>query len=296
MRRWFDRRTLLLFTLPALVLHSLFFVWPVIRGFLFSLTDWNGISRSFNVIGLRNYADLVRDARILDSLGFTLRYVAALVVCVAVFGMASALLIDVQVRGRGVRLKSFFRSLYFYPAVLSLVTVGLVFNQIFLNALPAVGEALGIEWLSASLLARPQTAPLGILIVGVWQGTALPTILFLAGLQSVPVTPIESALVDGAKPHQVFLHVKLPYLIPVLNMVVILTLKNGITMFDYVMAMTGGGPARATESVGLLIYRFAFGGELKFGYGTALSIVLFAVIAMVSVLQIKGLRRLEVVA
>lgn len=296
MKRFLDRYSFVIFTLPAVVLYTFFFIYPMIRGILYSFTDWNGVRRSFSYIGLQNYTRLVKDSRIADSLGFTIQYVALLVIAVVLLSLGMALLLNSKIGGKELRGKRIFRALYFYPAILSLITVGLIFNQIFLQILPEVGKALGIEALSTSLLASQKTAPYGILIVSIWQGIALPTVLFLAGLQAIPESPLESAMMDGANAFQIFWHVKIPFLIPVLNMVGILTLKNGLTVFDYIMAMTGGGPARATESLGLLIYRYAFTSELQFAYGTALSVVLFLIIGGISFLQIRILRNKEVVA
>jgi len=296
MKRLLNTYAFLLFTIPAVFLYTLFFIFPMLQGLLYSFTDWNGVRRSYSFIGFHNYVKMLSDARIAHSLSFTVRYVVMLVILVVVISLGLALLLNVRIRNKPIRLKTFFRSLYFYPSILSLITVGLIFNQIFLNIIPAIGKGLGIDFLSSSLLARQNTAPLGILIVSVWQGVALPTVLFLAGLQSIPDSPIESAMIDGAGPLRIFVSVKFPFLIPTLNMVVILTLKSGLTVFDYIMAMTGGGPAGATESLGLLIYRFAFTGEMKFAYGTAVSVVLFLIIAGISFLQLRMLRRLEVVA
>lgn len=296
MKRFLNTHAFLLFTIPAVTLYTLFFISPMLQGLMYSFTDWNGVRRSYNFIGFQNYVRMIGDTRIAHSLAFTIRYVIMLVILVVLISLCLALLLNTKIRNKPLRMKTFFRSLYFYPSILSLITVGLIFNQIFLHILPAIGKGFGIDFLSTSLLSRQSTAPLGILIVSVWQGVALPTVLFLAGLQSIPDSPIESAMIDGAGPFRIFLSVKLPFLIPTLNMVVILTLKNGLTVFDYIMAMTGGGPAGATESLGLLIYRYAFTGEMKFSYGTSVSVVLFLIIAGISFLQLRTLRRLEVVA
>lgn len=190
-------------------------------------------------------------------------------------------------------MKSLIRSIYFFPVVISLVTVGLIFNQIFYQGLPLIGKALHIEMLSKNILANSKLALYGVLFVNLWQGVAIPTVLFIAGLQSVPEDLVEAAKIDGASGFQRFRSVVFPFLIPVMNIVLVLTLKAGLTLFDYVMAMTGGGPGRATESIGILIYSFAF-QEMRFSYGITLSVVLFFIIAVVSVIQMKILSRLEV--
>lgn len=174
-----------------------------------------------------------------------------------------------------------------------MITVGLIFNQLFSQALPAFGKAVGSDMLSRNLLSNPDLAFFGLLFVSLWQGLAIPTLLFLAALQSVPKDLLEAASLDGATPWQRFRSVVIPFLIPTLNIVVILSAKSGLTAFDYIMAMTGGGPGRTTESVGLLVYNFAF-QEFKFSYASSLAIVLFVIIAIVSIVQIRSMSRLEV--
>ena len=181
---------------------------------------------------------------------------------------------------------TFFRSVYFIPAVLSLVTVGLIWNELFLRALPVIGKSLGIGFLSTNILGNPKTAMFGVLIVNLWQGCAIPTVLFVAGLQSVPKDLYEAATIDGANAWQKFKAITVPFLIPIITMVVITTTKGGLTIFDYIKAMTDGGPAQATEAIGILIYRHAM-SEGKFAQSVAESMILFVIVAIVSFATIK---------
>lgn len=283
-----DKYSHFLFTLPALLLYSLFFIYPMINGFLYSLTDWDGLSANRQFVGFSNYWKLVQDDRILDSLGFTFKYALALVVATVVLALVIALLLN-RIR----RFQSFFRTSYFFPAVLSMITVGLIWNQLFAHAIPDIGKAIGSEMLSRNLLSDPNWVFYGILFVSLWQGLAIPILLFLAALQSVPKDLLEAASLDGASLFQRFRSVVMPFLIPVLNMIVILTAKSGLTAFDYIVAMTGGGPGRMTESVGLLVYNFAF-QEFKFSYASALAMVIFVIIGIISIVQIRSLSRYEV--
>ncbi|MFD0713506.1 carbohydrate ABC transporter permease [Paenibacillus sp. GCM10027626] len=283
-----DRYSHLLFTLPAVALYAIFFIYPMINGFLYSLTDWDGLSKEKNFIGLSNYKNLITDDRIHGSLGFTFKYAIALVVLTVIFAVIIALLLN-RVR----KFQSFYRTSYFFPAVLSMITVGLIWNQLFAHALPMLGKAIGYAPLSKNILSDPTLAFYGILFVSLWQGLAIPVLLFLAALQSVPKDLLEAASLDGATAVQRFRSVVVPFLIPVLNMVVILTAKSGLTAFDYIVAMTGGGPGKKTETVGLLVYNFAF-QEFKFSYASALAMVIFVIIAIVSFVQIRGMSRYEV--
>lgn len=275
-------------TVPALVLFGIFYMYPMFSGMYYSLTDWDGIRKSFNFIGLQNFFTILTDERVHGSILFTVEYVVELLFFTLIISIVLALILNSRIKMRDV-----VRTVFFFPAVLSLVTIGLVFNELFRVALPEVGKYLGIEFLSSNILSNMETAKYGILIVSLWQWCALPTVLILAGLQSIPESLLEAAKIDGASQLQIFTRIKLPYLIPVLNVVFILTLKNGLTVFDYIFAMTQGGPARSTESLGYLVYNFAF-LDHRFGYSIALATILFVVIGGISLLQMKVLKKFEV--
>lgn len=276
-----QRNTFAIFSLPGFIIYSVFFIFPVLLGFYYSLNNWNGISRSMKFIGIKNYLDIFNDSRFLRALSFNARYVLMLSVSIVVLGIILALLLNQQVRGI-----TFFRAAFFFPAVLSMITVGLIFNQIYYRALPPIGNQLGIQALSRNVLSSPRTAPLGILFVNVWQGVAMPTLLFLAGMQTVPSDLYEASAIDGATYWKRFLHITLPFLRPVLMVVLVLTVKAGITVFDYVKSLTDGGPGGATESVSLLIYSNAF-VESKFSYAVAEAVLIGFLIASISAIQLS---------
>ena len=275
------RITFALMTLPGLLLYSAFFIFPVLMGIYYGMTDWNGITRKFNFIGLANYARIFQDDRFLRALLFNLRYCIMLTVCIVALGIALALLLNSKIKGI-----TAYRAMYFVPAVLSGITVGLIFNQILYRAIPPIGQALGIEFLSKNILSDPKLAVYGILFVNVWQGVAMPTLLVLAGLQSIPADLYEAASLDGANILQQFWYITLPFLVPVLTVVMVLTVKGGLMIFDYIKALTDGGPGGVTESVSLLIYSNAF-SENKYSYAIAEAIIVGIIIALISAVQIS---------
>lgn len=283
-----EKQAHFLYTIPAVILYIVFMMIPFIKGIFYSFTDWNGIAKKFNFIGIKNFVDLMGDRRIIGSISFTLRYTIILMILTTIIALFLAILLDRKMKFRGL-----VRTVYFFPAVLSMIVIGLIFNQIFLNVLPGIGKTLNIEFLSHNILANKTGAFWGLLFVNLWQGLAIPTVLFLAGLQSVPAELIDAASIDGATSWKRFWSIKFPYLIPAMNMVVILSLKAGLTSFDHIMAITQGGPNKATESIGLLIYRYAF-SEFKFSYANALAVVLFILIGIVSLIQVKGMNKFEV--
>lgn len=277
-----------LFVLPSLVLYSIFSILPILLGIYYSFTDWDGIKKNYKFTGLKNYTKMFSDKRFLHSVSFNLRYTVLLVLGITILSVCIALLLNQKIKFR-----SFFRSAYFFPAVISALTGGLIFNQIYGKGIPFIGAALGLEFLEKNILTSKIGAQFGILFVNLWQGVAIPTVLVLSALQTVPEELLESASLDGASRSQLFRYLIFPFLLPTISIIIILNLKAGLMLYDYVMALTTGGPARATESLTMLIYTQAF-DEMKFSYSIAESIVVSAVIIAVSVLQIWHTNRKKV--
>ena len=277
-----------LFCLPGFIAYCVFLIFPILMGIYYSFMDWNGISKSYNFIGFANYAKLFTDKKFGEALLFNFRYTIMLIVGVVVISVVLALLLNKEFKGR-----SFFRTLYFLPAVLSMITVSLVFKQVFFYVMPAIGKALGIEALSTNILASKQNAIYGVLFVHLWQGVALPTLLFLAGLQTIPTELYEAAAIDGANGWQQFKHITVAYLIPTLSVVLVLLVKQGLMVFDYVKSMTAGGPGTATQTIALLIYNNGFERN-RYSYSIAQAIATGLIIALISAIQIQASNRKKV--
>ena len=274
-------QVLFLFTLPILIMYCVFFIVPLLMGMKNSFTDWSGTSADYNFIGITNYIKIFQDERFRNALVFNFKYTFLLTVATVVISLIVAVVLNQKIKARG-----FFRSIYFLPAILSLVTVGLIWNELFYRMIPAIGEATGWSLFQSSWLGSPKLAMYAILIVNLWQGCATPIVLLIAGLQSVPVDLYEAASIDGATAWEKFKCITIPYLIPVLNIVIVTCVKGGLTTFDYIKAMTDDGPMQSTESVGILIYNHAM-QEGKFGYSVAESMILFVIIALVSIVTMR---------
>ncbi len=281
--RGFSERklTLGLFVVPGFLMYSIFFILPILLGAYYSLTDWNGISPKFHFVGLQNYIRIISDSAFKKALSFNFKYTAILMIGTCVIGITLALFLNSKIKGR-----SFFRALYFFPAVLSMLTVSLIFNQIFYRVIPALGSKMGSTTFSSNILANKNLAVYGILFVHLWQGVALPTLLFLAGLQTIPEELYEAAALDGATGFKKFRYITIRYLMPTLSVVLVLTLKSGLMVFDYIKSMTEGGPGGATQSIALLIYNDGF-VKNRYSYGIAEAILAGLIIAFISAVQIK---------
>lgn len=282
------RLTHAIFVIPSLLLYTFFSILPILLGIYYSFTNWNGIARNYKFIGLDNYKRMFTDARFLRAVRFNLKYAIMLILCIVLLSLVMGMMLNRNIPG-----KSFFRAAYFFPAVISLITSGLIFNQIYGYVLPELGKMAGIGFLGKNILASPKTAILGILITHVWQGTAVPTVLIMAGLQTVPEELKEAAMLDGATSFQVFRYITLPFLLPVISMILVLVLKDGLMVYDYILTLTTGGPAGATESITMLLFRQGF-EEMKFSYAIAQAITVAVVIIAVSVMQIRFTNRKKV--
>lgn len=270
----------LLFTAPGFFLYSFFFIMPVIMGIYYSTTDWDGITKSYNFIGFDNYLKIFRTGQFTDALFFTIKYTVLLVVFTIVFGLGIAMLLNRKIKGR-----TFFRGIYFIPAVLSSLTVGLIFNKICYYIIPVIGKFLHIQAISQNPLADKNLAMWVILFVNLWQGLCIPTLLFLAGLQSVPTDLYDGAALDGASAWDIFRYITVPFILPVVSVVFVLTLKGGLMVFDYIKAMTEGGPGNTTRSVAMLIYKHGF-TQNKYAFAIAEAIFMGLVVAAISAVQI----------
>ncbi|EHI74960.1 multiple sugar transport system permease [Streptococcus criceti] len=287
-RKFFNKYWGWSFLIIPLLLQAIFFYLPMIQGAFYSLTDWTGLTYNFHFVGLNNYKILATDNKFLSAIGFTLILTVCLIVGEIALGIFIARALNSKIKGQ-----TFFRAWFFFPAVLSGLTVSLIFKQIFNYGLPAIGSALHIDFLKVSLLGTNAGAIFSVIFVLLWQGLAMPIIIFLSGLQSIPSEIIEAAEIDGASSRQIFWSVELPYLLPSISIVFIMALKAGLTAFDQIFALTGGGPNDSTTSLGLLVYNYAFKNN-SYGYANAIALVLFVIIGIISILQIRLSKKFEI--
>jgi len=276
-----------LMTIPAFLLFLIFHTFPALQGIYYSFTNWDGLSFTYDFVGLKNYLNLFKDGNILNSYVFTFKFAIVSTILVNVLSLLIAMGLNAKIKG-----KNFFRAAYFLPNVLGVLIVGFIFNFIFSNVIPQLGDKLDLGFLSTNILGSEKFAWLGIVIVAVWQACAFNVILYLSGLQTVPTELYEASSLDGANKWQEFWKITFPMIAPFFTINMVLSMKNFLMVFDQVVALTGGGPGRATESISLLIYKGGFtGGE--FAYQSANSVVYFIVIVVISVFQIKVLQKRE---
>ncbi|ERL08786.1 raffinose/stachyose/melibiose transport system permease protein [Olsenella profusa DSM 13989] len=268
-------RTFRWMLVPILILFFVFNTVPLIQGFVYSFTNFKGYG-SFEWVGLRNYADLFTDGRVGNSYLFTFKLAIVTTIVVNVLSLILALALN----GR-IRLKSTLRGLYFVPAILGSLVVGYVFNYFFTYIVPFLTKA-------TSMLADRNTAWIAVVIVCAWQSIAMNTIIYIAGLQTVPEDVYEAGALDGATGWNRFRHLTFPLIMPFFTINVVLCMKNFLMVFDQILSLTSGGPAQSTESISYLIYNNGMSGG-QFGFQSANAVLFFIVIVAISVFQMRVL-------
>lgn len=265
-------QTFLLITVPILALFFCFNTLPLIKGLIYSFTNFRGFG-SYEWVGMRNYADLFTDARVGKSYLFTFKFALVATVVTNVI----ALLLALGLNGK-IRAKSALRGMYFVPRILGGLVVGYIFGYIFTYILPALTG-------TGSMLSNTKTAWIAIVIVAAWQSIAQTTLIYISGLQTVPEDVYEAGAIDGATGWLSFKSLTFPLIIPFFSINMVLSMKDFLMVFDQIMALTKGGPAQSTESISYLIYNNGMGGG-QFGFQSANAVIFFIVIVAISVAQL----------
>lgn len=273
------------FLAPSAIPLLAFVLYPMVQAVWISLHDWNLIA-PMTWVGLDNYADLLADPDTRAVFGHTLYYVGGTLPLVLVGGLALALALNRRLKGRAL-----LRGVYFLPVVTSWIVVALVWRWLLNPSVGVVNYLLGLVGVDGpGWWTDPHWAMPSIILASAWKDLGFVMVILLAGLQAIPEDVQEAATLDGAGPWRRLFSVTLPLLSPSVFFVVVISLINGFQVFDQVYAMTGGGPAGASQVVVQQVY------DLTFRYGragdaAALSGLLFLVVLAVTVVQIRGQRR-----
>ena len=274
---------------PAVALIVVFILWPMIQVFYLSLTNWSLTKGTKDFIGLQNYSFLFGDGKFRQSIGTTLLYSFIKLPLDMVFALCCALLLDQKLP-----LRRFFRSAYFAPVVVPIVASALIWVWFYDPGIGAFNQILALfgvkplQWLNDE-----KTALLSIILFSTWKGLGYDIIIFLTGLQSIPEVYIEAARIDGASPWQIFSRIKIPLLSPVIYFVVLMGIINSFKVFTEISVMTpNGGPMYSTAVMVYYIYETAF-TKSRFGRAAAASVVLFALVLILTRIQ-KGIGKKSV--
>jgi multiple sugar transport system permease protein len=271
-----------------LLSYFIFLIFPIGYAIVGSLYDWNPLKNLFNFIGIGNYIEALTYKLTWTSLFNSMFFTIFVVLVRTIIGLVFAVLIN-----NVLHFRSFFRTVYFLPVVTSMVAVSLVWAKLLYNpAFGIINQMLqivgipGLMWLRSSA-----TALMSIMIMTIWKDAGYAVVLYLAGLQTIPAQLLEAATIDGAGRFKSFWHVTLPLLNGTTLLVLITSTISYLQAFTQIFMMTGdGGPGTSTHTMVFYLYREAF-VKYRFGYASALSVILFVIILVLSLAQLKLTRK-----
>lgn len=267
------------FLLPSLAIFTLFITYPAVEGFVMSFTNSIGFG-SFEWVGFRNYIALARDENIVSSYGFTFLFAVTAVLLANVIAFFLALGLTSKIR-----LLNPLRAIFVIPMVISAIIYSYVFRFLFSNSLPQLGQALGLETLSTSLLANESWAWFAIVIVTAWGTLPSAMLIYIAGFMTIPSEVYEASAIDGATPMQDLWHITLPLVAGFVGINLIVGFKDYLAVYDQIVALTDGGPGTATRSVAFTILRGFQGGD--YAYQMANAAVFFIITLSIALIQLR---------
>lgn len=274
-----------IFLLPNFIGFIFFIGIPIFASFGLSFTEWNLISKP-SFIGLENYKNLIADEEFKAAFFHTVYFILGYLPLVMSGALGIALILNKKIKGR-----MFFRAAYFVPVITSWVAVSLIWKWLFNPSYGLINYGLSLIGISGpAWLHDPAWAMPAIIITSVWKDLGFVMVIYLAGLQGISPTYYEAADIDGATAFQKFRNITFPLLNPTTFFVLIISLINSFQVFDQVMIMTEGGPAGSTSVLVERIYKHAF-DYYEMGYASAISWVLFFIIFVVTLVQMKIQKR-----
>lgn len=280
------------FMIPALILYCVFFIYPSAGSLYYSFTDWSGLSKDIDFVGFRNYIRIFNDEALIEAIKNTVLLVVIVTVLQNVIALALAEALNGNIKTRNI-----LRTIFFLPAVMSTLAVGFIWSYLY-NPIDGIINMLlkniGLSALAQDWLGNPDIALYAIMFIMIWQNAGYSMVIYLSGLQSISESYYEAASIDGANYVQKFKHITFPLIGPAITINIVLCVIGGMKTFDVIYATTGGGPGYSTETFASILFRKAFSGMVEFGYGSAIAVVLFAVILLVSNLLTNVLRKREV--
>ena len=284
-RNVFDRYAVL-FLLPAFLLYTIFVIWPSISSLYYSLTNWNGVSPDINFVGFLNFKSILTSPRFWNALKNTFILTFVISIFENAIALALALLVDKVTVG-----KNAFRAAFYIPVLLSGIVSGYIWKILYnynFGAFNKFLDAINLGAFKQDWLGNDKLALISIAVVLIWKGAGYYMVIYLAGLQGTNPALEEAASLDGANKWHIFRHITLPQLRPTTFFVTITLTIASFKVYDQMYMITQGGPGDATITLVYDIYNIAFVNTPKYGYASAVAMVLFAMVLIITLVQFKG--------
>lgn len=279
-----------MFALPGMFCFFAVVIVPFIYGVYLTLTDWDGVAKVKNFIGLKNFEGVMKDGAFWSSLGLTFKYVIVVVALVNILAFAIAFLLT-----RGIKGQNFFRAGFFTPNLIGGIVLGYIWQFVFSRVFVNIGESTGWNLFGVSWLSDPNKAFLALVTVSVWQLSGYMILIYVAGFMGLNEDVMEAASIDGASGFTKLKNIVLPLMMSSITICLFLTLSRAFMVYDVNLSLTAGGPYGTTEMAAMHVYEKAFTSR-QFGVGQAEAFILFIVVACISGLQVYLTKRQEVEA
>lgn len=281
-----NKKIIILYLFPAMVLILLFIYYPIFQNFAYSLFRWSAFSPKKVFVGLANYKRLIHDPIFTIAIKNNTLYALISVICQCGIGLILAAILEEKfVR----RFQPLFRTIYFLPAVISMTVIGLLWQLVYnpnIGIVNALLNALGLSKFNHVWLGESQTAIYAVIFVSQWQYVGYIMLLYLVAIQKIPQELYESAMIDGANRVRCFFHITIPQIKEMILVTTVITVIGSFKLFDEIYVMTAGGPGRSTEVLASYMYRAAFRND-EMGYAAAFATVIFIVTFLLTLVQLK---------
>jgi N-acetylglucosamine transport system permease protein len=280
--------TLGMFLGPAVLLYGVFFCTPMLQAFYYSMFRWRGLSQNKEYVGLDNFRQLTGDPIFWMALKHNFTYLVASVLIIIPLALFFSYVLSRKVRGA-----TSYRAVFLFPNIISIVAVAVLWSFVYnmqFGLLNAFLKVIHLGNLATGWLGEPKFALPAVIATSIWYMLGFYIVLFLAGMQSIPPSFYEAAMIDGANPWQSFRHVTIPLLWEILKLGVIYLIIQTMNVFGLVWVMTEGGPSNHTETMLTYLYRKAF-AQSQYGYGTALGVVVFILVMGIALTSIRAMKR-----
>ena len=268
------------FVLPALVVFVLVIILPLISGIRYTFTDWNGMAKQINFVGLKNYSTVLHDKDLIKPIVNTGLYTLITTVVINILGLTLAMMVTREFKGVNV-----IKSIVFIPLVVSLVLVSYMWMYVY-------SDFFGMMGLESPLI-KEKTVIIGLCAMAVWKEVGLAMMIYLAALKGVSSDYYEAATIDGAGFWAKFRHITIPMIAPAFTYCIPYWIAGGLRMYAYSYVATGGGPNHASESMAYYIYEYLFPYN-KVGYGQTVAVVYLIFCLILSQIITKQLRKREI--
>lgn len=281
-------RNFICFAGPALFFFFIIIGMAFISGLQLSFTDWDGLANSYHYIGFQNYIDAFHDTEFITSMLKTFVYVFFVVTITNMIAFFIAFGLT-----KGIKRQGIFRIGFFTPNLIGGVVMGLMWKFVFSTAIPSIGDLLNIECLKHNLLSQAGTAFGSLIIVAVWQLAGYLMLIYMAGIVGLPGEVLEASKLDGATGFKELRYIILPLIMPAITICGFMSIKAAFMAYDVNMSLTNGGPYASTKLVAMQVYERAFTSQ-EYGVGQAEALILFAIVAIITMVQVGFSKRREV--